>query len=189
VSDSEHTFNLNHWCVVVTNNKWEFMDNWLCRNWKQQKDQIKRKSDGFSDNNNRNTINVSKGKRTTTKNNNSKNYKTLMNSMAVTNLNSTMIFVVIEAEWAKSTIHTIQTIHIALTLVWISMQLALNKETLFEQRFQPWWPPVFLIIRSSSTLQKIYQILNQTHNSKSQIKSKSLHSQFFLSKFNTTFQS
>jgi hypothetical protein len=36
-------------------------------------------------------------------------------------LNSTMVFVVGEAERAKSTIHTIQTVHIAFALVGISM--------------------------------------------------------------------
>lgn len=57
---------------------------------------------------------------------------------------------VIETERAESTVHAIQAVHIAFTLVGISVQLALNKEALSEQRFQPWRPPVVLFIRTSS---------------------------------------
>jgi len=67
-------------------------------------------------------------------------------------LNSMVVLVVGKTEWAKRTIHTIHTVHIALTLVRISVLLALNKEPLSQQRFKPWRPPVVLIIRSSSSL-------------------------------------
>ena len=59
---------------------------------------------------------------------------------------------VIETERAESTAHAIQAVHIAFTLVGISVQLALNEEALSEQRFQPWRPPVVLFIRTSSAL-------------------------------------
>ena len=59
---------------------------------------------------------------------------------------------VIETERAESTVHAIQAVHIAFTLVGISVQLALNEEALSEQRFQPWRPPVVLFIRTSSAL-------------------------------------
>lgn len=87
-----------------------------------------------------------------TKHNNDTN--TIIELSVETNLNSAMIFMIIEAERTKSTIHTIQTVHITLTLMRISVHLTLNKETLFQQRFQPWRPSVFFIIRSSSTLWK-----------------------------------
>lgn len=67
-------------------------------------------------------------------------------------LNSTVVLMVIETERAESTVHAIQAVHIAFTLVGISVQLALNKEALSEQRFQPWRPPVVLFIRTSSAL-------------------------------------
>lgn len=73
----------------------------------------------------------------------------------VTNLDCTVILVVAEAERAESTVHTVQAIHVAFTLVRISVKLALNKEVLFQQRLQPWWPPVVIFFRSSSTLFKI----------------------------------
>lgn len=59
-----------------------------------------------------------------------------------------------EAERAERTVHAIQAVHVAFTLVSISMLLALNKEALFQQRLQPWRPPVVLLIRTSSTLFK-----------------------------------
>jgi len=42
------------------------------------------------------------------------------------------------------------------------VQLALNKEALFEQRLQPRWPPVVLVIRASRTLLKKNENLNET---------------------------
>lgn len=57
-----------------------------------------------------------------------------------------------EAERAERTVHAIQAVHVAFTLVRIGMLLALNKEALFQQRLQPWRPPVVLLIRTSSTL-------------------------------------
>lgn len=63
-----------------------------------------------------------------------------------------MVLMVGKAERAESSVHTIQAVHIAFALVGISVQLALNKEALFEQRLQPWRPPAsVLIIRASST--------------------------------------
>jgi len=66
--------------------------------------------------------------------------------------------VVTEAEGAECAVHTIQAVHVALALVRISVQLALNKEALFEQRLQPRWPPVVRVIRASRTLLKKIKI-------------------------------
>lgn len=68
------------------------------------------------------------------------------------NLNSTVVFVVSEAEGAECAVHTIQTVHVALALVRISVKLALNEEALFQQRLQPRRPPVVLVIGASRTL-------------------------------------
>ncbi len=62
-----------------------------------------------------------------------------------------MVLVVSEAERAECTVHTVQAIHVTFALVGIGMMLALNKEGLFQKWLQPWWPPVVLIIRTSST--------------------------------------
>lgn len=73
------------------------------------------------------------------------------------NLNSTMILVIGKTERTESSIHAVQAIHIAFALVRVSMQLALNKEALVKQGFQPWRPPVILFIRTPSTLLGIQQ--------------------------------
>lgn len=52
------------------------------------------------------------------------------------------------AERADCSIHTIQTVHITLSLVWISMQLALCKEPWIQQWFQPRWPFAIFFIAS-----------------------------------------
>lgn len=63
-----------------------------------------------------------------------------------------MILVIAQTERTESSIHAVQAIHIAFALVRVSMQLALNKEALPQQRFQPWRPPVVFLIRTPSTL-------------------------------------
>ena len=52
-------------------------------------------------------------------------------------LNNMMIFVVLDTDSAKSTVHAIQEVHIASILRAITMQLACFKEAIFEQSFQP----------------------------------------------------
>lgn len=63
-----------------------------------------------------------------------------------------MILVIAQTERTESSIHAVQAIHIAFALVRVSMQLALNKEALPQQWFQPWRPPVVFLIRTPSTL-------------------------------------
>ena len=48
-----------------------------------------------------------------------------------------MVFVVLDTDSAKSTVHAIQEVHIASILRAITMQLACFKEVIFEQSFQP----------------------------------------------------
>ena len=64
-----------------------------------------------------------------------------------------MILVVLsEAEGAESAVHTIQAVHVALALVGMGVHLALNEESLFQQRLQPRRPPLLLLVRASRTL-------------------------------------
>ena len=64
-----------------------------------------------------------------------------------------MFLVMSKTKGAKSTIHTVQTVHITFTFMRIGMNFTLNEEFLTKQRFQPWRPAskVF-IFRSTSTL-------------------------------------
>ena len=48
-----------------------------------------------------------------------------------------MVFVVLDTDSAKSTVHAIQEVHVASILRAITMQLACFKEAIFEQSFQP----------------------------------------------------
>ena len=48
-----------------------------------------------------------------------------------------MVFVVLDTDSAKGTVHAIQEVHIASILRAITMQLACFKEAIFEQSFQP----------------------------------------------------
>lgn len=65
-------------------------------------------------------------------------------------LNCSVFLVGSQTSRAKSPIHTIQTKHVAFTLVGIWMDFALNKEVSLQKRFQPWWPLVLLLPFSHS---------------------------------------
>lgn len=66
-------------------------------------------------------------------------------------LDNAVVLVVREADGTESAVHTIQTIHIAFTLVRVGMKLAVKKESLLQDWLQPWRPPVVFLIRTTSS--------------------------------------
>ncbi|RWW04117.1 hypothetical protein GW17_00032679 [Ensete ventricosum] len=63
-----------------------------------------------------------------------------------TDLDGAMVAVTREAEGAEGAVHAVETVHIALALVGVSVQLALHEEARRQQRAQPRRPLLLLLL-------------------------------------------